>query len=289
MTRHILKYALLGLALGLVAFAGAPPASAATNISATTTQHWAWNDAIGWLDFYNTNTVMVTSGTVQGYASSSAGIISLDCATSPSGNICGTSNYSVSNDGYGDLSGYAWNDVYGWISFDCANNGGCGASSYRVYIDNAGDFQNYAWNDVVGWISFNCVNNPGGCGQSDYKVTSSWLGSNSIFGSLDSSTFDTGVSAGAHLNSVLWQGSQPAGTSVGFQFAVSNSSSGPWTYWGPGQSATLSYAPSVNTSQALDFALFNDFRYFRYRMLLYSDSTKLLTPRVDDVMVNWSR
>ncbi len=288
MIRTALKYAFLGSLLVLAAFASAPAAQAATNISATTTQHWAWNDAIGWLDFYNTNTVTVTSGTVQGYASSSAGYISLDCATSPAGNICATSNYFVSNDGYGDLSGYAWNDLYGWISFDCANNSGCGLSSYRVYVDNSGDFQNYAWNDVVGWISFNCANNSG-CGTSDYKVTSSWLGSNSVFGSLDSSTFDTGISAGAQLNSVLWHGSQPAGTSVGFQFAVSNASSGPWTYWGPGQSTSLSYAPNADVSQALDLSIFNDFRYFRYRMFLYSDSTKLLTPRVDDVIVNWSR
>ncbi|MEK7547136.1 MAG: hypothetical protein AAB536_03100, partial [Patescibacteria group bacterium] len=130
---------------------------AATNISASTTSHWAWSDIIGWMDFYNTNTITVRSQNLTGYASSSAGDVSLDCHTTRSGDICITSNYQVTNDGSGNLSNWGWNDTYGWISFDCAQNpGGCNQSNYRVYIDAGGNFRNYAWNDTIGWISFNC-------------------------------------------------------------------------------------------------------------------------------------
>ena len=131
-------------------------AEAATNISATTTDHWAWNDLIGWINFYETDKLNVFSDRLEGYASSSAGDISLNCNSTRNGDICGQSDYKVTNDGSGNLSQWAWNDQYGWISFDCNNHGGCGQSNYRVYIDAAnGDFNNYAWNDVVPWISFN--------------------------------------------------------------------------------------------------------------------------------------
>ncbi len=291
MTRLSLKL-LPALLFGLALFANVQPVAASTNVSSTVTAHWAWNDTIGWMDFYNTNTVNVSSAQLTGYASSSAGDISLDCATSRAGDICGSSNYKVTNDANGNLSGYAWNDVYGWISFDCNNGGtGCGTSSYEVYIDGNGDFQDYAWNDVVGWISFNCNLNPGGCAQSNYKVNSSWLGITYSTGTVSSAVFDTGVSSGAQLNSILWQGNAPAGTNVGFQLAVSNSSSGPWTFWGGTPLSTSTYytSPNPNTSVALDYSFFSDFRYFRYNMMLYSDNNRLYSPRVDDVMVNWSR
>lgn len=59
------------------------------------------------------------------------------------------------------LSGYAWSDTIGWISFDCAHGsptGGsiCGTSNYGVTVggDNT-TLAGYAWSDNVGWISFN--------------------------------------------------------------------------------------------------------------------------------------
>lgn len=45
-------------------------------------------------------------------------------------------------------------------------------------------------------------------------------------GNLYSSVFDTGVTGGVALNTVLWQGSQPTGTSVLFQIGSSNCSNG---------------------------------------------------------------
>ncbi len=280
------KIALFFLAVGLNVFLFVFLAEAATNISSDTSSHWAWNDIVGWMDFYNTNTITVSSQGLTGYASSSAGDISLDCHTTSAGNICSQSNYRVTNDGSGSLTGWGWNDTYGWISFDCNNNGGCAQSNYRVYIDGSGNFHNYAWNDQVGWISFNCDNN-GGCGTSNYKVLTSWVATSAVM-TLDSTAYDTGVITGAQLNSVLWHGDLPSGTAVRFQFAVSNSSSGPWNYMGTDGTSNTYYNTGPDASLRLDYLLFNNSRYFRYRIFLVSDQAQRLSPRVDDVIVNWS-
>ncbi len=259
---------------------------AATNVTSTVTSHWAWDDVIGWIDFYNTNTVNVSSHQLTGYASSSAGDVSLDCATTRTGNICSTSNYKVTNDGSGNLSGWAWNDNYGWISFDCNNTGSCGSSNYRTYIDANGNFQNYAWNDSLGWISFNC-DNYGGCSSSNYKVLSSWVATSAV-ATLDSATYDTGSTKGAQLNSVMWHGTLPAGTAVRFQFAVSNASSGPWNFMGTDGTINTYYNTGPDVSLKLDYNLFNDMRYFRYRIILSSDLSQTYSPTVNEVLINWS-
>lgn len=263
------------------------PAHAATNISATSTEHFAWNDLVGWIDFYNTDNVVVSSRNLVGYASSSAGDVSLDCHTTRIGNICGASNYQVTNDGMGNLSGWGWNDSYGWISFDCHNTAGCGSSSYQVYADpSTGIFSNYAWNDLIGWISFNCANT-GSCATSNYKVATSWFATSAV-GYVDSTTYDTGVALGAQLNSFIWHGAQPAGTYVKFQFAASNSPGGPWTYYGPGGSTAAYYGASADTHTNLEYSQFNNYRYFRYRTTLVSNQAQTLAPRVDEVSINWS-
>jgi|GEM_PF-755186 len=187
-------------------------ADAATNISATSTEHFAWNDNIGWIDFYSTGNVNASSSQLSGYASSSLGYIALDCATSPNGNICGTSNFKVSNDGSGNLSGWAYNDVIGWISFDSAT-----ASSsyfYQVTISpSTGVFSGWAWNDIIGWISFNCAE-PNACGSSDYKVKTSWSAGQAT-ANLISSIFDTGAANGVALNTIMWQSSSLTGGGTG--------------------------------------------------------------------------
>jgi hypothetical protein len=292
---------ILLLGLGALFFVSQKIATASTNISSAVTEHWGWNDVVGWIDFYNTNTVTVNSLRLTGYASSSIGNISFDCTTSPSGNICGTSNYAVYNDGLGGLTGFAWNDTYGWISFcggqgtsDCPNNPG--GTLYQTLVDRTnGTFQgtagSFAWNDIIGWISFNCLNGNGGasiCGTSDYKVISSWIAI-SATGTIDSVTFDTGVNGGAQINSVLWRGNQPAGTLVGFQFATSNSSSGSWNFIGPDNTGNTYYYPSaVNVSMPVNYTVHVNQRYFRYRATLFSDFAQRFSPRVDDVFVNWS-
>ncbi|OGZ53573.1 MAG: hypothetical protein A3B25_00525 [Candidatus Ryanbacteria bacterium RIFCSPLOWO2_01_FULL_48_26] len=276
----------LGMCLVMLVLSSAR-VHASTNISSSTTEHWAWNDLIGWIDFYNTNSITVSSQKLTGYASSSAGDISLNCASTRIGNVCGTSNYSVRNDGSGNLSGWGWNDQYGWISFDCHNvtSSDCLTSNYQTWINSTnGVFNNYAWNDIVGWISFNCANH--GCGF-QYSVITSWIAT-TTFGYLDSTIFDTGVASGAQFNSVLWHGNQPLGTSVGLQLATSNSSSGPWLYAGSDGTSNTYYTAGADISTPLGYAMHNNFRYFRYRVTLTSNTSGTLSARVDDVVINWS-
>lgn len=295
---------------------------AATNINSATASRMAWNEIFGWADFYATNSVTVTGERIQGYASSSVGEISLDCATSPSGDVCGSSNYFVCNgvyssstgsctaDASGSLSGYAWNDVIGWISFNCYNHGNCASSNYSVSINpNTGNFSGYAWNDTVGWISFNCANYSG-CGVSNYLVNTDWRQLSTI-GYLESATIDTQVVGGATLNSITWEGVQKVynatGTTyVAFQIAASNASSGPWTFYGPGNSESDYYdtpceqsfigATGYSTSGAppnepicVDPSQVANKRYLRYKFQLRSNLLQTDTPRIDRVILNWSK
>lgn len=269
-------------------------AFSATNIDSS--NRWAWNDLIGWIDFYSSNTVNVNSQQLTGYASSSAGDISLDCATTRSGNICNQSNYKVINDGMGNLSGWGWNDNYGWISF-CGgqNTSTCpGSVIYQVKINpTTGDFSDYAWNDIAGWISFcGTPGGGGGCASSTYayKVNTLWRAT-STSGYLDSSIYDTGVSGGAQINYILWKGNLPSGTEVRFKLASSNSSSGPWNFIGPnGLTDDSDYYGPVppNSSYKINYILHSNHRYFRYRIILVSDQAQKNSPRVDDIIINWS-
>jgi hypothetical protein len=279
--RKLLIFATLAAIL-----AGVFPVLAATNISSTAAEHHAWNDFLGWVNFYSTNSVNLTATRLQGYASTIAGDFSLDCATTSIGNICGTSNYYVSNNGVGTLAGYGWIDTYGWVSFNCSNTGGCGTSNYAVSVNpNTGVFSGYAWNDLAGWFSFNCAD-LALCGISDYKVVSTWRAT-STSGTLDSAIIDTGV-GGAQVNGVTWMGNLPADTDVRIQIATSESSTGPWNFYGPDGTSSSFYAPDPNVGAALYPWVHPPGRYFRYRVTLVSDISQTLTPRVDDVIVRWS-
>lgn len=269
----------------------------ATNISSNATEHWAWNDIVGWMDFWGTMSVNVSPTQLTGYAGSSVGDISLDCATASSGNICAPANdnYKVINDGNGNLSGWGWNDNYGWVSF-CGGGGAdpnCpGSIAYYVSIDpNTGVFSGYAWNDIIGWISFNCadINPPTGvCGTSNFKVKTSWVAT-STSAIIESATFDTGVGGGAQINSFYFEGELPNGSSANFQFAVSNSTSGPWTYFGPSGTGSY-YTPNHQgfPRTKVDFVLHNNMRYFRYKILLMSDQAQRNSPVIEKVVVDWS-
>ena len=65
-------------------------------------------------------------------------------------------NVSVEAGSSDNVSGYAWSDTIGWVSFNCTDEGDCGASNYGVDVDiTNGKLSGYAWSDNVGWISFN--------------------------------------------------------------------------------------------------------------------------------------
>lgn len=287
-------------------------------------QKWAWSDVRGWIDFYNSS-VTVTASKLTGsavFADTPNDFISLDCETSPNGNICATSNYFVSNDNLGNLAGWAWNDNIGWISF-CGgqNTGVCpGSIGYQVRINySTGYFSGFAWNDLIGWISFNCDQSAVGagntCGTVDYKVKANSL-ITSASGSLISNTFDTcppsppaghPCLSGAAFNFISWKGSQgQAGNVVKFQLATSNCTNGGATseecasgdHWdavfvGPGGTgvSTDYYVPDNSGSgipQQINTLYHNNKRYFRYKMVLERNGTNTASPVVTDVIISWA-
>src|SRR3989338_4728072 len=133
-------------------------AYAAPNIDPT--YRWAWNDVIHWMDFRHAEypNVEVLSSEWRCYASSSVGYISLNCASGPPGSNCAV-DYKVKNNSSGQLSGWAWSEAIGWISFTCDHTADgtaapnnlniCKTSNYGVSIIN-GDFTGYAWNEGIG-------------------------------------------------------------------------------------------------------------------------------------------
>jgi hypothetical protein len=67
---------------------------------------------------------------------------------------------AVSQTSGGNISGYAWSDTIGWVSFNCSDGGPtgnniCGTLLYGLNADVNGTVTGYAWSDNVGWISAN--------------------------------------------------------------------------------------------------------------------------------------
>jgi len=94
-----------------------------------------------------------------------------------------------------NVTGYAWNDTIGWISFNCTNDNSCFDPAtgmgvdYGVNIDPTnGTFKGYAWNDQVGWISFNdsdlagCTSIVSVCATPNVKLSTTTPPSGNSFG-----------------------------------------------------------------------------------------------------------
>ncbi len=68
----------------------------------------------------------------------------------------------------GNITGWAWSDTIGWISFTCVNTGTCASSSgvdYGVTQNASGDLTGYAWSENIGWIQFGGLSGfPAGAG-----------------------------------------------------------------------------------------------------------------------------
>ena len=115
---------------------------------------YAYGENVGWLNFEpNTGDgVQAASDKLTGCVwAENVGWVSLSCENTLS---CGTVNYTVTNDGNGNLSGYGWGENIGWVSFSCGNTGSCGTVDYGVTIDTGGAFEGYAWAPNIGWIRF---------------------------------------------------------------------------------------------------------------------------------------
>ncbi len=177
----------------------------------------------------------------------------------------------------------------------------------------AGDFSGWAWNDVIGWISF-CGNatqgsGAGGCPSTPtYKVKTTWTNVPPPPGTnwLTSSTFDTcpsNINCGAALNTIMWKGVLNGGR-VYFQIATSDCLNGSsasdcsspgWNYVGSdGTSNPLYvYAPFFDLISGSSYPAKiitqpgqANKRYFRYKVFL--DAGSGTSPEADDIFVNWS-
>lgn len=62
--------------------------------------------------------------------------------------VGGSANASTTH----NVTGYAWSDTIGWISFNNTNH--AGTVSYGVNIEEGGNLTGYAWSSNIGWISF---------------------------------------------------------------------------------------------------------------------------------------
>ena len=107
-------------------------------------------------------------------------------------------------------------------------------------------------------------------------------------GILESTIFDTGIANGTKVNALTWTGNRPAGTTVQFQIASSNSSTGPWSYIGPDGTGTTYLQPDAGVSEGVGSQYHAAVRYFRYKVILSSDAAQTATPRVDSITINWS-
>jgi len=290
----------IGLIIPLLVFASGSGSNIDTNDDE---EHWVWNDVIGWSNWHDArHNIMVGGNELKGYAGSEVGPIILNCATTPDGDICASYSqpFKVNNDGAGNLSGWAWNDVIGWISF-CGNgtdystwDGGLGkwvcpsSTTYRVKVD-AGYFKDYAWNDIVGWFGFKCEDDPNvnqadcGAGQifENWRVQTS-AGVSSVSATFISNIFDAASSTAA-FNTILWQGSQNGGT-VEFRIATDNDSTpSSWTY-GSWFSATRGNPAQLNQAGVEVIGR----RYLRYQARLSTDLWQTASPQVDDIIINYS-
>jgi hypothetical protein len=144
------------------------------NSSNTSSNHYAYGENIGWIDFNPTGgSVQVGDNGLTGYAwAENVGWIKLGNDNAPPYLNTTSSNWGVVNDGYGNLSGYAYGENIGWINFDPTFSG----TDYGVKIDTSGDFSGYAYGENTGWISFNCATTSSCASQAgnDYKVITDW-------------------------------------------------------------------------------------------------------------------
>ena len=111
-----------------------------------------------------------------------------------------------------------------------------------------------------------------------------------VSGTLISAIFDTRNPKGATLNSIIWHGDKPLGTLVEFQIAASNTSTPlSWDYKGP-NCTTAVYSPlGSGFPLAVDRTCHNNYRYYRYKVILWTNEEQTASPRVDDIVLNWSR
>ena len=77
-----------------------------------------------------------------------------------------------------NISGYAWSETIGWVSFNCTDPGSsCAPSNHGVTVNSlTGNLSGYAWSEHVGWISFDTAGTLGcPAGTCQAKITNGVL------------------------------------------------------------------------------------------------------------------
>ena len=125
----------------------------------------------------------------------------------------------------------------------------------------------------------------------DYSTTAGEikLATTTSSGYLISSILDTGVSNGVNFHSLIWQGNLCSGCQVRIQLASSNSSSGPWNYYGPTSSSDY-YTPSPNSIVSLPYsgsASHQNRQYLRYKIELIPNSNQ--SPIVQSISISYGK
>ncbi|HEX3143780.1 MAG TPA: carboxypeptidase regulatory-like domain-containing protein [Pyrinomonadaceae bacterium] len=100
-------------------------------------------------------------------------------------------------------------------------------------------------------------------------------------GNLVSGTFDANPHAGGAVTwtTLSWTGSTPAGTTLRFQVAASNSRFGPFNFVGPDTTAATFF-----TTSGASLSQFNGLRYLKYKAYL-ATTNGAVTPTLNDVTV----
>lgn len=106
----------------------------------------------------------------------------------------------------------------------------------------------------------------------------------SNFGSLESSTFDTG-SDQVSYNWISWTGNIPNETAIRFQIAASSDVNGPWNYLGPDGTSATYY--SMGSREYINYDATKDKRYIRYKLFLESNS-ELVVPILEEVTISYT-
>lgn len=118
-----------------------------------------------------------------------------------------------------------------------------------------------------------------------------------VTGEMTSMIFDTtGLANGPAYNSIMWKGSLNNGVGKArFQFATSNSDTGPWNFIGGSACNSSSWydVPNPDTPAEITCAAqnHNNQRYFRYRIQICSSdcsASGTISPTVTDVIISWS-
>jgi hypothetical protein len=110
-------------------------------------------------------------------------------------------------------------------------------------------------------------------------INESYSNSGDLISSVKDSAPGTGTTT---WNSISWTAATPADTSVQFQVAASNLSTGPFNFVGPDGTAATFF-----TTSGVSLSLFNGFRYLQYRAFLNTTDTTV-TPALSDVTISYT-